>query len=336
MAEHVRLIQRLVELHLRFARKKKLTWLDIQTFYEESFGEKLSKRTIYLDIERLRDQFGAPIAAENKRFYYEKEFSIFDLLNPEELKLAEDAGHLLNQWAMLPPLAGMEDLHVKIRERLRKPIEQPQKSVDFERNDQYLGLKWLEPCYQAIHDQVAVKIVYQDFGKDPRTFSMSPYLLKEYRNRWHLYGFEHTRNRVYNLALDRVMQIQPSAFQYRPNKPGELRFLDEIIGFTFTYHPDRADYEALEVIDLAVRQPRAHYLRTKPLHWSQQEQKVATLGEEWVVFRYALRQNRELVAAILELGQDAWVLSPASLQEKVKEHLHGMMALYQTDPSASE
>lgn len=336
MPEHTRPIQRLVELHGAFARKRKLSWKCIQQFYRDYLSEEFSKRTVYMDIARLRDQFGAPIVNENNKFYYEKEFSLLGLINPEEFKLAEEAGHLLFQLSILPPLAGMEEIHFKIREWLRKPSEQLSKPVDFERNERYKGWKWIHPVYECIQKKETVKITYQDFGKNPRTFSMSPYLVKEYRNRWHIYGFEHTRNRIYNLALDRILQIQSSEFVYRVAKPGELGFLDEIMGFTFTYHADRQEYAAVETIDLAIRQHRAHYVRTKPLHSSQRESKDLAPSPDWVVFRLELRQNRELVAAILEFGQDAWVLSPASLQEKVKEHLQGMMALYQTDSSARE
>lgn len=327
MAEHLHPMHRLIVLHNLLAKRRKVGWRDIQNHYANLDIDNRSRRTIYNDLTRLKDQ-GAPIETVSRGvFFYAKPFSYPGVINPEEHALVEEVSHVLHQLAVLPPVAGMEGTFIKIRERLRA-AEEPIQFVDFEQNEQYVGIQWLRFLYDGIRQRTPLKITYQDFGKPARTYSMSPYLLKEYRNRWHLYGFEHTRGRIYNLALDRIQALDTSDFVFRDKKPSDLHFLNDILGFTFTYSAETASYAPVETIQIAFRQSRAAYLETKPLHGSQQKVDSTSMPEGWVVYSYKLRQNRELVAAILEYGQDALVLAPDSLKEKIKAHVRGMSALY--------
>ena len=42
-----------------------------------------------------------------------------------------------------------------------------------------------------------------------RPFAISPYLLKEYRNRWFIIYYDYERNGICNYALDRIVFIEP-------------------------------------------------------------------------------------------------------------------------------
>lgn len=330
MSEHTRPVQRLVKLHNLFSTGRKFTVEEIQTYYQNE-DTPVKIRTVYSDLQKLQDQFKAPLAKEGNRYFYDAPFALLDQLTPEDFELIEKARQVLSGLAKLPPVAGFEKVFLKIRDRLRKNQE-IERLIDFEENEYYLGLKWLEPLYDGIIQQKSLKITYQDFQKPARTYSLSPYLLKEYRNRWHVYGFEMTKKRIYNLALDRIVKIEPSDFVFRPLTSSELYFLDEIIGFTHTYDPMTESYAPLEEVILAVKEPRAGYIRTKPLHKSQRE--MVRQESEWALFGYWIRQNKELVSTILELGQDARVISPPSLQAKLLEHARGMMDWYQTSAEA--
>jgi predicted DNA-binding transcriptional regulator YafY len=51
------------------------------------------------------------------------------------------------------------------------------------------GSEWLEMILKAIVEKHALQMKYHGFGKEEKTYSLSPYLLKEYRNRWYVVGF---------------------------------------------------------------------------------------------------------------------------------------------------
>ena len=59
-------------------------------------------------------------------------------------------------------------------------------------------------------------------SEEPVTFSFSPYILKEFRNRWFVFGKRHdTLDRfIFNLALDRIEHITdaPKKERYRTDK----------------------------------------------------------------------------------------------------------------------
>jgi predicted DNA-binding transcriptional regulator YafY len=73
--------------------------------------------------------------------------------------------------------------------------------------------------------------------------------------------------------------------------------------------------------------PRANYIRTKPLHQSQQEISQET-NQTHVVFTYQLRFNNELFAKLLEFGKDLEIIEPRHLREKMTVHIQEMAKKY--------
>lgn len=287
-----------------------------------------SRRTIMLDLAFFRSE-GAEISCINGYYKFAKPFSLFGILNPDELKLANEIKALFSQYAQLPQISGLEDIHLQIEERINiDSTSKPEVIVNFEQNNIYTGQKHLIALYNAIKDKKTLKIHFQDFSKSKTEYSISPYMLKEYHNRWHVYGYEHKKGKIYNLALDRILAIdEASIFKYREQKANDLAFLNDIIGFTYLYDAETETYAALETIKIKVELPRANYIRTKPLHHSQQEVSEET-SETHLVFTYQLRFNNELFAKLLEFGKDLEILEPLHLREKMIEHIREMARKY--------
>lgn len=125
-------------------------------------------------------------------------------------------------------------------------------------------------------------------------FVFHPYLLKEYRNRWFVFGRHEAKGEIWNLALDRMLSLSSSLLTYRPNTDWdpEAHFRD-IVGVTL--HRDRAPQEVcFEVSPL-----QARYLMSKPLHHSQ---RVLEESAERVVFALWVVPNYELEAELARLG----------------------------------
>ena len=195
------------------------------------------------------------------------------------------------------------------------------------RSEDYKGLKRISQLYEAIKNQNTLKIKYQDFGKDLVEYSISPYMLKEYHNRWHIYGYEHKKEKIYNLALDRILAIDTSILVYRKHYTDDLVFLNDIIGFTYLYDSGSGTYAHLETVKIKVEAHRANFIHTKPLHHSHHEIKEEST-ELYKVYEYSLRINNELIAKLLEFGKDLEVLEPLSLRERIIEQVLGMMKMY--------
>ena len=69
--------------------------------------------------------------------------------------------------------------------------------------------------FDAIICKQALKITYQPFNKPDKTeIIFSPYLLKEFRNRWFVFGKINEYSTITVLGLDRIKKIGNSNVIY--------------------------------------------------------------------------------------------------------------------------
>ena len=324
MAKTKNQFNRLQVLHNLLAKGKPVSKADIEKSYRDNNIE-ISKKTIYNDLADLRDIYDAPLDNKSRKHFYTEGFSLLNRFNAKDSLLAADAMVLLQQFAEFPLFKGLEDIWIRLEERLPKTSKK--QVVQFEQNDDYVGLKRLHELYEAIKNQTTLKIKYQDFDKELREYSISPYILKEYHNRWHIYGYEHKKEKIYNLALDRILAIENSGFGFRQQKPKDLAFLNDIIGFTYLYNYRNNTYAELEYVKIKVEGKRANYIRTKPLHYSQREIEAEST-QTHKIFTYQVRFNNELLSKLLEFGKDLEVIEPEYLRLKIMEHIREMAELY--------
>lgn len=168
-------------------------------------------------------------------------------------------------------------------------------------------------------------MTYQSFRAiQPRSFLFSPYILKEYRNRWFVFGRGERDRYVVNLALDRIVSVVPA--------PGEMFiedkkfdpeiFFKDMIGVTKI--PGTMDRET-EVRFWADAQ-QVPYIETKPLHRSQM---VLERNEDGsALFQLTVCLNYELEKSLLEFGEGVKVLSPKSLVSRLRSRLQAACRLY--------
>ena len=97
-------------------------------------------------------------------------------------------------------------------------------------------------------------------------------------------------------------------------------YFDDIIGVTVP--------EKIEPVDvlLRVRNYRANFIRTKPLHLTQ---RIIKETKDFTTFSINVKINKELIALIMSFDSDAEVLSPASLREEIGRRVKAMNDIYQ-------
>ena len=324
MAKTKNQFDRLQILHNLLAKGKPVSWTEIERCYLHN-GITVTKKTIFNDLDKLEKLYEAPLDNDKGKHFYTKAYSFLNTFSIKDSLLAADAMVLLQQFAEFPLFKGLEDVWIRLEERFPKTSKK--QVVQFEQNDDYVGLKRLNKLYEAIKNQTTLKIKYQDFEKEVQEYSISPYILKEYNNRWHIYGYEHKKEKIYNLALDRILSIENSGFSFRTQKTIDLAFLNDIIGFTFYFDKISSTFLPLETVKIRVEAKRANYIRTKPLHYSQQEIEAENT-QTHKVFTYQLRFNNELLSRLLEFGKNLEVIEPEHLRLKIGEHVREMAQLY--------
>lgn len=289
--------------------------------------EELSLRTLQYDLEFMKSEEGykAPIAKRRDGykhlfFYSDASFSIkrAPLSSRDKSALAQ-AVALLQQFEGLPHFGLLTDSLLRIHSW--SGDEGPTDLILFEENE-YAGRSWIAPIYDAIRAQQPVALQYHPFRGEPLARRMHPYFLKEFRNRWYVFGYDEALGKISSAALDRIKEVtrlQFSAFRECDAGFSPKSFFKDSIGVTVY------DDAAVERICFKIHEDSADYLMTKKLHPSQ----VLLRKEgEWSVFELSVKVNYELKAELYRFGAAAEVLAPSWLREEFRATFEGLAARY--------
>lgn len=315
---------RLLAIHHKLSTMRRFTWQQLaeSCALHDLVREKPSERTLKEDIKILRDSFNAPIPKYKESYYYTKAFSLFETLDQEDVSIINECYALLKQFSALPQFEGLAEILIKLQKQAGLYASVQKEVIHFEQNTQLKGINYLNELYNYINQERCVQIEYKDFQGSKQVFMLSPYYLKEYNNRWYLYGLEHGKQVIYNLALDRINTIKYADEPFVKNENLDFEsYFEDIIGVT------KIQESPVTLIKLRVEKNRANYIITKPLHSSQAEISEESTSTHKVL-QYRLRINNELVSKILELGQDVEVLEPAILRQKIIEQIQAMGERY--------
>ena len=294
-----------------------------EALYEyEGIDKGISKRTVQMDIQMMRSDklgYNAPIEVyENKYYRYsDPDYSITNSpLTEDDMKLMGETVEMLRQFGGFSAFSGMEDVlgrledHVSSMRHKRKPV------ILLEKNESLKGLKYIEPLYKAVIAKNPVKIIYKSFkSQGMQKFIFSPYFLKEFRNRWFVYGWKKGDGMLYNLALDRIheMGAAPGETYIENTVVDQDTFFDNLIGVT-----KEINSKASKVRFWAAP-AQVPYIETKPLHKSQF---IVQRNEDGsAIFQIEVVLNYELEKDLLGFGEGVKVLSPRLLVNNMSRRL---------------
>ena len=173
--------------------------------------------------------------------------------------------------------------------------------------------RFLSVAIRSIKEGRMLEVNYQSFKKDaPEDYLLEPYCLKEYKRRWYLFACKHGIDKEpHNFALDRMNSAVVSERPFTVPKGFDAQEF-----FSTRYGVLKYADEKPESIRLKVAASQVKYLRSLPLHSSQQEVETT---QDHSVFSYHLIPNFDFVHDVLYYGGDIEVLSPASLRKRMRE-----------------
>ncbi len=299
----------------------------------EGISKGVSKRTIQADIQLMRSDklgYNAPIIVVDRKYYsYEDiNYSITNIpITDQDLNQLNETIEFLKQFkgfSHFKELGGMvqklED-HVYAKKLNQKPV------IDFEKNDNLKGLEFLDELYQSIIKKRTIKMTYKSFkARQANSFDFHPYLLKEFRNRWFVFGSKNGMKGLLSLALDRIIHIEKSESYYieQPASFNAHDYFKDTIGVSV--FPNLTP----EKVILFVTHKHAPYVLTKPFHSSQQLIEKDHYG---ITISLDVQHNFELEKDILGLGDGIKVIAPKKLKTNIRERLSGGLDLYNTEIS---
>lgn len=289
--------------------------------------EGVKRRTIFSDIKYMESKEGwsAPIKRVydgSKRCYYiyeEEDFSINNKpLTDAQIDTIDEALVMLNRFKGVEGFDWIDDFVANFQDKLgRKRNTTP--VIGYEKNPYLKGLDYLSVVYNYIVNKQVLKITYHPFDKDEMVYHMHPYYLKQYNNRWFLFGItEQDRSALTNLPLDRIVQIEPVDIDYVPNESFDFEeYFDDVVGVSV---PRKGEPQKVVLKFGEIRYP---YIITKPIHPSQKELDRLNRIIELEVFI-----TRELKSIILSFGEQVEVLEPQSLRDEIGGQIASLQEKY--------
>lgn len=285
----------------------------------------------------------------NRRYCYkEKGFSIlpyldyhFSVTDQKNLKQA------LNLLRSTLPSDVYNMVEFSLNSRVEYDYGSGERDIDYGENINLRGRQWLPIIYKVLNKR-PIKIQYETFKGVKFDFQFHPYMLKQYNNRWFLFGRnESTENDYWNVPLDRikgVKELKDEVFKSRPTN--YMKYFDSFIGVSekvwLGENGDENDRLYLSGVDVASKRMRIDIrvegkgtwgrIKTKPLHISQTElddgfNEIENCGR----IRLDIIPNVEFYNKIMELGENVIVESPSCVREIVIERLNNTLGKYRNE-----
>ena len=298
----------------------------------EGISKGVSVRTVQMDLQTMRSDklgYNAPIEVYDQKYYRysDPDFSIMNMpMSENDYQVLHEAVDMLRQLDNFEQFAEMSDVVSRLQDKLaiskhnRKPI------VHFDNVPNLKGLKLLNPLYNYIAQRQSLRTMYQPFSaRKPQQYVVFPYLLKEFRNRWFLFCSRATDLLMFNLALDRIVSVEPIDVPYRDNPQFDSEhFFDNVIGVTKNIgnKPQHITFRATR--------EQSHYIATKPVHPSQ---KLVSCNpnDGSCIFSIDVVINIEMYSIMMSFGPGVKLLSPRQAVTFMAKKLRQAAAQYDAE-----
>lgn len=178
------------------------------------------------------------------------------------------------------------------------------------------GQRFLTQIIEAMRDNRTLEMSYQSFWNDtPRTFEVAPYCVKVFHQRWYVVACSTSDDRLRIYALDRIRELRTSEHLFiLPDDFDPQAYFANSFGIAVdeNYKPEQ--------VRVRVSGIQRHYLRTLPLHASQQETEITNDSS---VFEFYLRPTldfqQELLTHAANTDGQIEVLKPQWLREQMEQ-----------------
>lgn len=323
-----------------FASRRSYSRQELLKRFEEQFPKGFCRRTFFNYIRELKNN-GAPLECKKVKsefgttthYYYEEKFNLNNrVINKYDAHKIKSALTVLLQFEHLPPMQDLKEVILKMENQLDNPTESESPTLLFEHKPVSSGVQWLRILHGHIVKKEVIKMHYEPFQYDEKDHTrwqqtgfeivVHPYFLKESKNLWYIFGFNHLKKKVENYALDRIKHIEKAPhYFFKPNETIDSHtYFNDIVGVT------KFDEQTLENFVIRANPIIAPYWVNRPLHATQ---RLLEETPQYSLFSFDLRWNYEWQNLILSYGANVEVQQPFWFRERLKEIYQALYEKYQ-------
>jgi predicted DNA-binding transcriptional regulator YafY len=287
---------------------------------------EVATKTIYRDIEFLRDRLGLPVEFDARRngYFYSSEVGAFPTLQITEgelfaLVVAEKALQQYRGTSFEKPLlSAIKKMEQALPDTISLNLAEMEQAISFRtRAEPILNLGIFDVLARAAAQRWQLELLYRKPGaKNPEPRLVDPYHLANINGEWFLFAYDHTRQDVRTFVPARIQSARPTGktFERASTFSLEKRLRD-----SFGVYSGAGQYEVL----IRFTPRAADYIREKKWHESQQLRELKGGGVE---LRLKLSSLVEIERWILSWGGDARVMKPRELVQAVRNSAKKILA----------
>lgn len=253
-------------------------------------SKKITIRTLQRDIKNLKEKFGIVITNNN---------SLYSLENDKPEYVDSFLSHL--------------------------EILSTAKLITADYNENYNSLSYIEfenesnanlvPNFkvllEAIHETLPISFNHYSFYHlKEEKYSLKPYFLKQYQNRWYVIG--ETEKGYRTFGIDRLNDIRIGKRKFKSKTEEAKNKFKNVIGLNYVDHK-------LEKIHLSFHFSQKPYLLSLPLHWSQKQ--INIKNDTSFDIELLIHPNFEFRQQVLKYGSLVKLIEPKWLAKEIKEEL---------------
>ena len=220
----------------------------------------------------------------------------------------------------MPQFEWIEEMQIRLEDtfKLKGNI---QSSVLFEQNPYLKGLNYFSVIFNAIQNEVVLKINYQSYRQDKsQQLTIHPWFMKQFNNRWFLFGFNENFKDITNCALDRILGIEELGIKYYKKDDIDFEeYFDDVVGVTVKHDAP------VEKILIIVSKEIWPYIESKPLHGSQKLNRKSDID---VIIELNVQINHELISMLFSYMDAIEVIEPKSLRERFESIIEMLYKTY--------
>ena len=259
------------------------------------YGEDLSERTFFNHKKAILDTFGIEIKCDRSLGYF--------ISNDDDVQTDALKNWMLQSLSLNNIMNEGSDLRDRI---ICEDIPSSQ--------------RWLSDIMAAMRDGKKLELTHQGYWRDtPHTFTMAPYCLKLFKQRWYLTGLSDGYTELRTYALDRIHAVKTTNIPFKLPKGFDAReYFRKFFGIV-------TDNREAETVELRVDANQAKYFRSLPLHPTQEERE---LEDGYFMFTYRLVPTFDFTRELLSKGELIEVVSPLWLRKEIANELRNTLSMY--------